>query len=253
VNTSSKHPKLGILRFNHPDKYNAMSVDMGREFREAVRNIIVSNDLECLILTGNGKAFSAGGDLGFLKDRKDASPEENSNIMLKYYSRFMVVRGLGIPTIAAINGPAVGAGACVSLLTDIRIASESALFGFNFVKIGIHPGMGVTHFLQRLVGQAVANRMLLTGELISAKQALAFGAVSEVVPDASDIVERAEEIGVAICNNSHLATRQTVKTLRQSMNEGLAQALQREADSQALCYAHQDLYDALANLAARKK
>lgn len=110
-------------------------------------------------LQGAGKAFSAGGDLDWLLARHRDTPENNIRIMQEFYQKFLVLRSLPMPVIAAINGPAVGAGLCMALGgADIRVASKSARMGVTFTKLGLHPGMAATHFLPNIVGPQVTSR-----------------------------------------------------------------------------------------------
>jgi len=170
--------------------------------------------------------------------------------MLKFYQRFLTIRQLPVPTIAAINGPAIGAGCCIALATDIRIASKTAKLGLNFVRLGIHPGMGATYLLPNVTNPQVAARLLLTGDIISAEEAQRLGLVVEIVePD--KLMVHALGMAKKIATASPVATRLTLKTLRNAQDRLLEEALWREADAQALCYAEQDLHEGLA--AAKEK
>jgi enoyl-CoA hydratase len=140
------------LHFDNEKKLNPMTVAMGEKFEETMTKLASDKKIRCLVLTGKGKAFSAGGDLNFLKDRTKDTPYNNSKIMRAFYRRFLSLRNLPVPVISAINGPAIGAGFCVALATDIRVANPKAKMGLNFVKIGLHPGMAATHFLPQIVG-----------------------------------------------------------------------------------------------------
>lgn len=115
-----------------------------------------------VILTGEGKAFSAGGDLDFLLNRANDEPGNNAPMMRAFYARFLSLLQLPVPVIAAINGPAIGAGMCVAAACDLRIAAKTTDMGFTFAKLGLHPGMGCTFFLPALIGQQNASRLLLT-------------------------------------------------------------------------------------------
>lgn len=118
-----------------------------------------------MVLTGEGRAFSAGGDLAWLRERASSDPRDNVDTMLAFYDRFLCLRSLPVPIIAAINGPAVGAGLCLTLACDLRVAARSAKLGFTFVHLGLHPGMGCTHFLPKIAGPQTAARLLLSGAL----------------------------------------------------------------------------------------
>ena len=147
--------KVAIITLNDPKRLNALNATMGDEFVSIIHDLIESNDMDGLgavVLTGSGRAFSAGGDLNFLKDRSNDTPYRNAVIMRRFYERFLSVRKLPVPVVAAINGPAIGAGLALALACDVRVASKDAKMGITFVGLGLHPGMGSTHFLPRLVG-----------------------------------------------------------------------------------------------------
>ena len=187
--------KVAVLTLNAPSKLNALSEDMGDELMEHVMTLQQNESVRCCVVTGAGKAFSAGGDLQFLMDRHNDSPENNISVMEKFYKRFLCLRKLPVPVIGAINGPAVGAGFCLGMFgkisgrfhyapsklsflilisvipstlalggCDIRVASSKAKMGLTFVKLGLHPGMAATHFLPLIAGPQVAADLLLTGD-----------------------------------------------------------------------------------------
>ncbi|HKA56652.1 MAG TPA: enoyl-CoA hydratase/isomerase family protein, partial [Candidatus Binatia bacterium] len=142
------------MTFNHPENLNAMTATMGDEVTEVVRALNQDHNARVLILTGAGRAFCAGGAKGTLQSRTAGGG--NSEPPKAFYKRYLSLRQLEIPTIAAINGPAVGAGFCVALACDMRVAAANARMGLNFVRLGIHPGMAGTFTTPRLVGLAKA-------------------------------------------------------------------------------------------------
>merc|ERR1719334_1174120 len=176
--------QIAVITLNNPSKLNALTEPMGDELTEAVENIKKNPDLRAAVLTGEGKAFSAGGDLNWLLARHRDTPENNINIMQDFYKKFLVLRSIPVPIIAAINGPAVGAGLCLAMGgSDIRIAGKKAKMGVTFTKLGLHPGMAATHFLPSIVGPQVASDMLFTGRLIEPDEALKVGLVAQVASD----------------------------------------------------------------------
>ena len=228
-----------------------MTAEMGDEFEKAISSLSSrADEIGAVIVTGQGQAFSAGGDLSFLEDRHRDSPWRNTQIMRRFYQRFLSVRALPVPVIAAINGPAVGAGLCFALACDVRIASPSAKLGVTFVGLGLHPGMGCTHTLPALVGPQVAARMLLTGELLTGEQALREGLVAELNEDP---VAAALAMGSRMASQGPLAVRTCVRTLRNRLEHGLEAALWREADAQAHCYASDDLLEGVRALREKRK
>ena len=145
--------KIGVITLADQARLNALTEPMGDAFSRLVDSIQANRQgVAAIVLRGEGRAFSAGGDLDFLRARRADSPESNVTMMLAFYRRFLAVRRLPVPVVAAINGPAIGAGLCLALACDVRVAAASAQLGVTFTKLGLHPGMGATHFLPRIVG-----------------------------------------------------------------------------------------------------
>lgn len=251
---------VATLTFNRPRARNAMTVAMGGEFERAVEDLAGRADVRAAVLTGRGAAFSAGGDLSFLLARADSTPAENAREMREFYGRFLSVRRLPFPVVAAINGHAVGAGLCLALACDARVAASRAKLGLTFSELALHPGMGATHFLPRLVGPETAARMLLGSEMHSGEEARRVGLVSEVVPCAAgerdeDVnartLERATALAQKYASLSPVALRTITETLRNAGGEGLERALRREADAQAVCYSSAEYRAAVEAMQAR--
>lgn len=134
---------IGLITLNDPARLNALTVEMGDAFLVAVDQMIAAakqQQVRAVVVTGKGDAFSAGGDLNWLTERHSTAPFLNSSIMVDFYNRFLSVRKIPVPTICAINGSAIGAGMCMTLACDMRIAASNAKLGFTFSKLGIHPG-----------------------------------------------------------------------------------------------------------------
>lgn len=170
------------LAFNRPETRNSMTPAMGEEVIRAVKEVSADPEARVLVLTGAGKAFSSGGDLAMLA--RDAGLTDSGASMggspRDFYNQYLTIRQLPVPTIAAINGHAIGAGLCIALACDMRIAVDDAKMGMTFSKLGIHPGMGATYSLPRLVGTALACELLFTGRLIGAAEAERMGLVNRV-------------------------------------------------------------------------
>ncbi|KDO28152.1 hypothetical protein SPRG_06199 [Saprolegnia parasitica CBS 223.65] len=242
--TLEKQGTIGILRLNDPGRLNALTADMGDRVEELVQEISDrANEFSAIVLTGEGRAFSAGGDLDFLTRRSLDTPTRNSVTMRKFYGRFLSLRSLPVPLIAAINGPAIGAGMCISLFADL---------GFTFVHLGLHPGMACTHFLPSIVGPEKANYLLMSGKVISGQEAHEYGVVSKVV-EKEDVVAEAIKIAQDMTSGSSVATRSLLRSLRLKQDEGLERALWREADSQANCYATADYREGVDAIKTKRK
>eukprot|EP00612_Vaucheria_litorea_P006510 CAMPEP_0171472340 /NCGR_PEP_ID=MMETSP0946-20130122/1217_1 /TAXON_ID=109269 /ORGANISM="Vaucheria litorea, Strain CCMP2940" /LENGTH=217 /DNA_ID=CAMNT_0012001953 /DNA_START=219 /DNA_END=869 /DNA_ORIENTATION=- len=217
---------------------------MGNEFTDRINEIheeYKKGNVRSLILTGSDPAFSAGGDTSWLLERKNELPENNSKTMLNFYRSYLYIRSLPVPIIAAIKGPAIGAGLCLALACDIRITGFKSKLGLTFCSLGLHPGMGCTHFLPNIVGSENSKRLLFTADTISGVEALSIGLVSEA-HEQDDVITRAGILAARIAQNSPLAVQQCVKTLRDTENLDLEKILQREADAQAMCYASKDFF-----------
>jgi enoyl-CoA hydratase/carnithine racemase len=226
---------VGTLTLNDEANLNAMSDEMAREFSAAVGALKGAHNLRAVIITGAGKAFSAGGHLSMLESKRTKSKEENRKGMLEFYGSFLCMRELNVPLIAAINGAAVGAGLCVACACDFRVASDTTKLGFTFLKLGLHPGMGATYFVPRIVGASVATELLVTGRVISADEALRIGMLSRVVPS-GEVMKAARSIVEEILACGPEAMSQLLQTMRGEPG-ALAQALEREAECQSINYA----------------
>ena len=226
---------VGTITLNDPANLNAMSEAMSREFLALVTTLKNRSDLRAIILTGGGRAFSAGGDLQMLEQKSKKSGEENRQLMHLFYDSFLSIRDLGVPLIAAINGHAIGAGLCLASACDIRIAAEGAKLGMTFTRLGLHPGMGATWFLPRILGIAAASELLLSARVIEAVEAQRIGLVSKVIP-VTEILSCADLIAAEVLSCGPESVRQLLASLR-NQAPTLAAALEREALCQSINYA----------------
>jgi len=242
--------QVAIITLNNPSKLNALTEPMGDALIKQVEEVKAMPDVRAAIITGAGKAFSAGGDLEWLLARHRDTPENNIKIMQEFYKKFLVLRSLPVPVIAAINGPAVGAGLCLAMGgADIRVASNNARMGVTFTKLGLHPGMAATHFLPTLVGPQIAADLLLTGRLVSAEEALTLGLVARLGDSAVTV---AKQLAMDICLSGPVAVRTLVKTLRDKQNMGLEEAYRVEATAQSICYPTKDLAEGVKALQEKR-
>jgi enoyl-CoA hydratase len=164
-----------LLTLTDPERRNAMGDEMGAELLEHAAALRADGDARVLVVTGEGSAFCAGADLPSLFGDPDRATTEVHARLQAYYRAFLAIADLPIPTIAAVNGPAVGAGLNLAMACKLRIAGPEAQFGATFARIGLHPGGGCTWFLVRAMGASRALRTLLLGETLSAEQAVAWG------------------------------------------------------------------------------
>lgn len=245
------------LQFNDPDHLNAMTRTMGEAFRQRIASLSRDESVRAVVLTGSGRAFSAGGDLDMLQQQADkgaADPDgawrEIRDEMSTFYRLFLTVRDLPCPTIAAVNGHAIGAGFCVALACDFRYVASEAKLGLNFTRLGVHPGMGATWSLPRLVGPAMAAELLYTSRLVAGEEALALGLANRVAPRA-ELLGLAQTTAAEIAANAPGAVRAVKHALRRTESASLEDQLQFEASEQAKNFTSADAQEGIA--AVREK
>ena len=195
---------VALLVLDNPDQRNAMSDAMTEAWSAAVADLAGDPTVRAVVVTGEGSAFCSGGDTSWIASEPDATVDDLRRRMLPFYRAWLAIRSLEVPTIAAVNGAAIGAGLCLALACDIRYAATSARLGVPFVKLGMHPGMAATWSLPEVVGPAAARDLLLTGRLVGADEALRLGLVSRVIDDATFLDE---VLAVAAGRGRHRADR----------------------------------------------
>lgn len=245
------------LRFNDPDRLNAMTRAMGEAFRDAVAGLALDESLRAVVVTGEGRAFSAGGDLDMLQEQADlgaAAPGRAwrgiRDTMSSFYRLFLSLRDLPCPTIAALNGHAIGAGFCVALGCDFRYAAAEAKLGLNFTRLGVHPGMAATWNLPRLVGPALAAELLYTSRIIDGEEAHRVGLANRVMPR-DEVLGQAQTAAREIAGNAPLAVRAVKQALRRTETASIEDQLQFEASEQAKHFESADAHEGIA--AVREK
>ncbi|MEZ5657487.1 MAG: crotonase/enoyl-CoA hydratase family protein [Burkholderiaceae bacterium] len=235
------------LTLNRPEDRNALSnpAQWG-EIVDACARIRADESVRAVILTGAGSAFSAGGNVKDMRDKRGIAAGGPYQISQGYLSGIqqipLALHALEVPTIAAVNGAAVGAGCDLACMCDIRIASEKARFAESFVKLGIIPGDGGAWLLQRVIGYQRAAEMSFTGDMIDAATALDWGLVSKVVP-AETLMDAARDLANRIAANPGPALRMAKRLLRQAQTARLDETLQLSAALQALAH-HTPEHDA---------
>lgn len=249
---------VALITFQDPERLNAMTEAMGFALRDAAKALRGDASLRAAVLTGAGRAFSAGGDLEMIEAKArlgSASPggalrEENRAFMERFYRLYLGVRDLPFPTVAAIAGPAIGAGLCVALACDVRVAARDAKLALNFTRLGIHPGMGASWTLPRLVGPARAAELLFSGRTVDGLEAERIGLVNRAV-ERSDVLPAALALAREMAQSAPLAVRGTKQALARSAAATLDEQLRFEAEQQSLNYESADLREGLA--AVREK
>lgn len=225
---------VALLRINRPAVRNALNLALRREIAAKFRELGARDDLRCIILTGNEKAFCAGADLN---EYVDADPieiaERNMHLL------WGAVAECPKPVIAAVQGYALGGGCELAMHADIIVSGASATFGQPEIRVGLIPGGGATQRLPRAIGKFLAMRLLLTGEPLSATEALAHGLVSKVVDD-DQVVAEAIRMASAIAAHSPMAARQIKELVLESMNTPLDAGLRMERKAFQLIFATEE-------------
>ena len=241
---TEKRGPIAILTLNRPDSMNALGAPGdGDQVAEACAAINADKTIRAVVLTGAGRAFSAGGDVKAMKAREGAFGGSGVAIRENYRNNIhRVVRaiyGLEVPSIAAVNGPAIGLGCDVACMTDIRIAAAGAKFGVTFLKLGLIPGDGGAWLLPRTIGMSRASELLFTGDVIGADQAADWGLVSKVVP-AESLMDEAIALAERIAQQPPHALRLAKALLKHGQNTTYDTLLEMSAASQAIAHLTDD-------------
>ena len=247
-----ERPSEGVvlLMLDNPDMRNAMSDEMTSSWVAAIDELARDAAVRAVVVTGAGSAFCSGGNTGWIASEPDATVDELRARMMPVYRAWLSIRRLEVPTIAAVNGAAIGAGLCLALACDIRYAAAGAKLGVPFNKLGMHAGMAATWLLPDVVGPAHARDLLLTGRVVEADEALRLGLVSRVTePDG--FLDEVLDTAAAIAATAPIASRLTKIALADGGHADFESALQWEALAQPMTLATQDLQEGIA--AAREK
>lgn len=235
---------VAVLTLDNPDQRNAMSDAMTSSWVAAVDELAADRSVRVVVVTGEGTAFSSGGNTSWIASEPDASVDHLRTRMMAFYRAWLSIRKLEVPTIAAINGPAVGAGLCLALACDLRYAAAGAKMGVPFVKLGMHPGMAGTYLLPNVVGEAHARDLLLTGRMVDADEAYRIGLVSRVIDPASFQAE-VLEIAQGIAATAPIPSKLTKLALAGGGHADLESCLQWEAMAQPITLATADLQEGI--------
>jgi 2-(1,2-epoxy-1,2-dihydrophenyl)acetyl-CoA isomerase len=236
---------IGTVTLNRPAKLNAFANQMRQEIAAAIRELAERDDVRVIVLTGAGRAFCAGADVAYLKELAESVDEEALRAVVNAGSEAVAaIREAPQPVIAALNGPAAGAGASLALACDLRIAAESASFGLTFNRIGLHPDWGGTYFLPRLVGPAAAAEIIFTGAMIPADEAHRLGIYSRVVPD-DRLAEETAKLARALAAKPRLPLELAKRALQKSLDASLDEMLAYELAAQLRCAASPDAIEGI--------
>jgi enoyl-CoA hydratase/carnithine racemase len=238
---------VATATLNQPDRRNALSNDV-MEGLAAALETVRDSEARCLVIAGAGGAFSAGGDIGRMRNRVETDiPVDDAVRSIERRTASLVgqVYAFPIPTVAKIDGAAVGAGAGLALACDLQLASEEASMGFVFRHVGLTADAGVSYLLPRLVGENVAKELLLTGEILDADRALELGLFNHVYPaDAFD--DRVDELVGSIAKGPTVALRHAVRLVDAAAGRDFEAALRNEAAAQGVALGTDDYAEGVA-------
>ena len=237
-----KQGHIAVVTFDRPKQLNALSSEVLDELSNILREIDIDPEVYVAIFTGAGRSFIAGADIDEMMNLTERESRRFSKLGNEI---FLSLENLSKPTIAAINGYALGGGNELAMCCDIRIASEKAKFGHLETTYGIIPGFGGTQRLARLIGMSKAKELIFTGDVITAADALEFGLVSYVVP-AEELMDKAFSIAEKICSKAQIAVRQAKRAIEMGMQCDINTAVICEAEAFALCFTTEDQKDAMA-------
>lgn len=244
------------LTLNMPEVRNPITDrDLCTAMVAACERIGADLSVRCVVMTGAGKAFSTGGNLKHMRDREGIFAGDAAQVSEGYRTGIQrmarALWALEVPVIAAVNGPAYGAGCDLTLMADIRIASTTATFAENFVRVGIIPGDGGAWLLPRQVGLSRAAEMLFTAEPVDAETALRWGLVSRVVEPA-ELMAAARDLAARIARNPPAQLRMAKRLLREGLDTRLAPLLDLSAALQGACHQTEDHREAVASLLEKR-
>ena len=243
--------QVRTITLNRPEKLNALGAGMPDQLKLAVKEAIADDDVRVIVITGSGRAFSAGGDI------RGWEPLFGNPMALKGYiqDRHEIVLDLqrcAKPTIAAVNGDAVGGGCGLALSCDIRFAAPTARLGFSFARLGLVPDWGSTYYLPRLVGTAKACELVFSAELIDGVEAERIGLVNRVYP-AEELLERTQAFAEKLAGNGPIGIGLAKQTIYRSWHLDLAAELDGEENNQMVTFQTEDVQEGIRAFFEKRK
>ena len=231
---------IGTITLNRPDRLNSFEGVMRAELKAAVQEIVRHPDVRVIVLTGTGRAFCAGADVDYMGDALDREDYNAAmDLVLSGGEVVRLLREAPQPVLGSLNGPAAGGGANLALACDLRLASDRASLGQVFHRIGVHPDMGGTFFLPRLVGPSKALELIWSAEMIPAARCLELGLVNAVVPH-DQLVRETSAWAIRLAALPPIAAQAAKNAIYRSERSDLATALELEAEIQLRCFRSED-------------
>ena len=245
---------VATITLDRPDRLNALTFDVYRELAERFEQLDRQDEVRAIVITGRGRGFCSGGDQDDIIHHLLGRDAPALLAFTRATGRLIeAMRACRRPIVAAINGAAVGAGAVIACAADLRIASANAKIGFVFPQVGLSGAdMGVTYLLPRIVGLGHASELLLFGDSIPASRALEIGLVNRVMPDGDAALAMAQDWAERLARGPAFAHAMTKQMLESEHTMPLAEAIEAEAQAQALCMQHPDFAEAHAAFKAKR-
>lgn len=238
---------IATITLNRPEALNAFADTMREDLVTALQEAAECSRV--VVLTGAGKAFCAGGDVHVMASATLGEMKPRIALGKKIAQ---VLRTLGVPTLASLNGVAAGAGFSLALACDLRIASDRVHLGGTYSKIGLHPDWGATYFLTRLAGPAVARDLIYTGRLVGAEEALRLGLVSWVVPH-EELERRTREKAEELRDTAPLPLRWAKRTIALAERASLEEVLDLEEEAQIACFQSEDAREGIRAFTEKRR
>ncbi len=233
---------VATLVLNRPEKLNAFDDAMREQFLAAIETVATRPGIRALVITGAGRAFSAGGDIAYMVRLKQEGADYErglGTLVAAGATAISRIASLPFPTIACVNGAAAGGGCNLALACDLRVASDRASFGQSFVKIGMHTDWGGSYLLPRLVGLSKALELCWLGDMVEAAEALRIGLVNRVVPH-DRLDEETRTLALRLASAPQTSVRAAKHNLRASAGRTLDECLEAEYEAQGACWAGPD-------------
>jgi 2-(1,2-epoxy-1,2-dihydrophenyl)acetyl-CoA isomerase len=236
---------IGWIRINRPERLNAFAGTMREDIDSALGALEADPEIACIIITGAGRAFSTGGDVKVMSELIATDDIARFEALVRAGAEIVQrIENMATPVIAAVNGPAAGAGACLALACDMRVASETASIGFTFTRVGLHPDWGGSYFLPRLVGLGLATELIYTGGMLGAERAERLGVFNRVVPH-GELENVAKSLAGQIAAAPKTVVEDVKRTLRRSMNSSLSDVVNLEIEAQLRAFRSDDFREGI--------
>jgi 2-(1,2-epoxy-1,2-dihydrophenyl)acetyl-CoA isomerase len=241
------------IRLNRPDKLNALNIELGEALVHAILRTVEDRSVRCVVVTGAGRAFCAGGDIELLRELRQRKAANELEPLLRAGKEIvMAMATMPKIVITAVNGPAAGGGMNLALAGDIRIASDQAKFAESFVQIGLFPDFGGTYLLPRIVGPTRASELFYTGQMLSADDALKLGIVSRVIPQ-GEFEAESKKLAQTMATSASMSHRDVKHRMSSEYRKELEAALEEEIRLQLHCFESEDCLEGLNAFAEKRK